>query len=500
MGSTNFGNQLISVQVLDPVVSSVVNRIADTVRRLGIYEGFYLTKINDSTVQVGIGQAEIQSGNAQVDGTRRQVGVNFQSVQNIAVSSVAPTIVLRYFFESTLNHFVDLLALASSTVEEDDIVLGEAIYAGSVLTGFNYATRSEVDTMDKFLKVEPLPSPAMKVIVRQGRVNYGVRNFDVLTQESLTFVAPSFFPRIDTLFVDVDGVVKVNTGVEALVPLAPGYQDRVVLAEVSLSVGQTQILVAHIKDVRNFISVGISFGGGISGQSLNFRMAVAGISGTTATVTAEQVSLKSSDNITLVVSNVNLSLNIDNPGANGLDVGVKANDTKYFVHVMFNPTANVIAGILSLSATSPTLPANFIYSEVFSMVRTNSSGQLLGARQFGRYYYWKTWVEIASGTPGNVWTAINVSSYHPSAISEISVGTTTVAGTGNRIGITNDNTVAIPNFSSDFFGGQLGSSKDASAGYESKWWEFEILTADMLFWRCSGQPGKIFLTGFIVTK
>jgi hypothetical protein len=64
-------------------------------------------------------------------------------------------------------------------------------------------------------------------------------------------------------------------------------------------------------------------------------------------------------------------------GAGGLDTGIPANDTWYFAWIIKNLTTSAIEGLLSLSSTSPTLPAGYTKKRLLGSVRRNGAGNFL---------------------------------------------------------------------------------------------------------------------------
>ncbi len=78
--------------------------------------------------------------------------------------------------------------------------------------------------------------------------------------------------------------------------------------------------------------------------------------------------------------NVDLSAS----GANGLDADSEAADTWYAVHLIGDSTeANATAGLLSLSATAPTLPSGYDKSRRIGWVRNNNSSNIISFIQIG---------------------------------------------------------------------------------------------------------------------
>ncbi len=248
----DIGSQIITLKFFDPVDSYVVNRLAKEVRRLGIYSGGYLTKVSDTSASLSPLTCEIGDGTYQVRGQT-------QSAVSVTVSTATPYIVLRWTYTASASiDYMDIVAVALGSIAANDVVVGKCVFAGSTLTGFDYTLRTNPLISYLFLRVEALETPAMKVKVRAGKVSYGNSNFDIVVQDSPTFTAPTSNSRIDLVQVDATGTVIVTQGVAAASPVAPSYDGKVTLAEVTLSVGQTTILQSNIKDVRGFVSMATS--------------------------------------------------------------------------------------------------------------------------------------------------------------------------------------------------------------------------------------------------
>lgn len=76
------------------------------------------------------------------------------------------------------------------------------------------------------------------------------------------------------------------------------------------------------------------------------------------------------DSIRLIL--VNLTLDLTQAGVNGLDTGSMAVDTTYWLWVIYNPTTNTTAGLISASFTLAglTLPSNYTYGRLVDFCRT----------------------------------------------------------------------------------------------------------------------------------
>ena len=89
---------------------------------------------------------------------------------------------------------------------------------------------------------------------------------------------------------------------------------------------------------------------------------------------------------------VNITIDITASGADGLDTGSEANAI-YYVHVIYNGTT--VAGLLSLSSTSPTMPSGYTYSGVSGFIR--NTGDIVDFKQYGNLYDYVAWNSIVSG-------------------------------------------------------------------------------------------------------
>lgn len=256
MGSTRYGDQVITIQYFDEVDSDVVNKLGQKVIQRGIYDGGYLTRVSDVSVSLSLFSCVI--GDAT-----NQVRVETFSVVTIAVSTATPYIVLRWAYAASASNWMDVLAVASGSIQTNDLIVGKCTFSGSVLIGFNYGDtsypRSTPTVSALFLKVEPTSPASMYMRVRAGRANFGSTNYDVADQLTPLITAPTSNSRIDLVYVGTDGTVGVVTGTAAASPSAPDYAGRMVLAEVTTIAGQTTIVATDIKDVRMMVGQAPNF-------------------------------------------------------------------------------------------------------------------------------------------------------------------------------------------------------------------------------------------------
>lgn len=125
---------------------------------------------------------------------------------------------------------------------------------------------------------------------------------------------------------------------------------------------QAKNLAARTKKLKEDIE-NIS-GGGFGGQYKNLVVTVSGV-GYQGTITADRLIVESGDFKAKVLRNINVAFNGSNVGINGIDSSNMSSGNWYCLYVIYNPITDSIASLISLSATSPTLPAG--YTE-FAMV------------------------------------------------------------------------------------------------------------------------------------
>lgn len=129
----------------------------------------------------------------------------------------------------------------------------------------------------------------------------------------------------------------------------------------------------------------------------NLKSSATGISSLVA-VTADAISvIDSAGKNSLLLNNVNITnINLATSGANGLDTGAAAVSTWYALWVIYNPTTDNVAGLLSLSAAAPTMPVGYTHKARVGWIRSDSTANKfpLSYTQAGRRVQYK----VASGS------------------------------------------------------------------------------------------------------
>jgi hypothetical protein len=114
-------------------------------------------------------------------------------------------------------------------------------------------------------------------------------------------------------------------------------------------------------------------------------------------LTADSVYVEDTSGIAYRLNTVSLTIDASVNGANGLDASGLSASKWYSVWVIYNPTTQTTAGLLSLSATAPTMPSGYTAKARAAWFPTNASSAFLRVRQAGR----KATYVIASGATGS---------------------------------------------------------------------------------------------------
>lgn len=85
----------------------------------------------------------------------------------------------------------------------------------------------------------------------------------------------------------------------------------------------------------------------------------------------------------LMVAPSNITVDIATSGVNGLDAGVEAASTWYYVWLIKDLNSNQVSGLISASSTIPTLPSGYSKKRLLGAVRNNTSSNFLNFQMCG---------------------------------------------------------------------------------------------------------------------
>jgi hypothetical protein len=171
-------------------------------------------------------------------------------------------------------------------------------------------------------------------------------------------------------------------------------------------------------------------------------------------ITASLLSVSGSGVGGALLTNVSVTINSATSGAGGLDTGSLANNTVYYEYVIAQAGGANPTGLMSLSATAPTLPSGYVMSaRVGGGAITDASSHFYRIKQAGdRAQYIVTSATntaglpvIASGaggTPGTpTFVAASIAAFVPATAQSVIAGVNCGSvGTGNHV-------ILVPNSS-----------------------------------------------------
>lgn len=237
---------------------------------------------------------------------------------------------------------------------------------------------------------------------------------------------------------------------------------------------------------------------GIQGAFKKLAGSATGLSAIT-TYSADEIIVESPANQYQTLRAVNITPSIALSGTNGLDTGTSVASTWYSVWVIWN--GSTAAGLLSLSATAPTMPAGYTHKARVGWIRTDGTANKypLGMTQAGNIVRYKispgtnvtATPVMAAGSAGSVtsgtYVAVGTSTFIPPTAQIISI--TMVSGGGSAaaaqsLGFGPTNTSVNPPPINSSSGGN-----NASMGSL-------ILESSNIYWAADTSGGRLLCTGW----
>lgn len=159
------------------------------------------------------------------------------------------------------------------------------------------------------------------------------------------------------------------------------------------------------------------------------NLVVTGTTNTQATVTADAMTVETTSGVAYRLSAVSVTCDITTSGAGGLDTGVETPSTWYSIWTIYAPSTGTTACLLSISTTSPTMPATYTAKARWGWVRNDGSSNFWRTIQRGNTAQIiigtnpTTLPTLSTGSTGNTgtptWTAIALANFVPSTASKI---------------------------------------------------------------------------------
>lgn len=191
------------------------------------------------------------------------------------------------------------------------------------------------------------------------------------------------------------------------------------------------------------------------------NLAVTVNSNTNVTVSASAVSVQNGSGDFINLNSVNATANIASSGAGGLDTGTEAASTWYYVFVIYDPTTQNVAALISVSASAPVMPSGYTYSRRVGAIRNDAASNLWRTSQKGAKAQVvvgsnPTTINVASsGANGSTsvptWVAVALGSFVPPTAGVVA-GTVYIydAGTNRAAMVAPDNSYGAISSSTNF--------------------------------------------------
>lgn len=280
MGSTNYGQQLITFQYNQPATSASFNRVHYKALPMGVYEGGELSKPEPTLNRVSISpgtfvfydptyteQTDDSVPEAFIEGIAVKITTT-SSITDIDISNSTPYITLSYTWQNVSGNYMEFNVKDFASIDTDkEIIIGRGCFVGGVLQDtFDYTRRSEPrfivnENHKDDLKVLPDETGGnpKAVYVNSGELvlNNKLVSWDGGYSSDFSDT-PSGQKRTDIVYLKEDGTLGTRLGTTAASdPQAPQYpNDGVVLAEIRREGDRTTVQGNEIYwvDFRNDVT------------------------------------------------------------------------------------------------------------------------------------------------------------------------------------------------------------------------------------------------------
>lgn len=236
MGSTNFGNQLLSFDFNQDATAKLFNNTSYGLLPNGIYSGFTLTKLSNTYVTISVGISYISDSSNNLG-----VRIETSEEQSIVVSNAKPYVILRFDWVDAANNYMDMLSIEYENILPDDLIVGRCVYdaAGTMMaTTFDYTRRTRFynykqKTESEYLKVSATEPITDQITVSSGVVNSSKGNLLISGGNyPIGGLTDTINGRYDLVYIDEDGNIEILEGIDSSSPIAPRYANRKVIAEI----------------------------------------------------------------------------------------------------------------------------------------------------------------------------------------------------------------------------------------------------------------------------
>jgi len=255
MSSINNGGQSLYFSYLEPATGKGFNKTVYKLLSRGIYSGGDLIRVTDSQIQV----------NPMIcffEDTVNEIGVKISSAAaaTVNLTPATPYIIGRFTWLDSDQNFMDFLSVGFSSIQNDDLVFGKALYSGAVLTSFDYNRKTwskyyynkNQDYYPPFMVVANEPYDTKVNIIKGGSAIVDGQYYTIADNtQSPSFVLPVTSGRIDVLTLNQNGQLEIIKGVDSASPVKPlvSYR-RFPLAYVQFPAAASTVVGTYIQYIN----------------------------------------------------------------------------------------------------------------------------------------------------------------------------------------------------------------------------------------------------------
>jgi hypothetical protein len=297
--SVNVGSQVMTWDYRQNASSSGFNRLYADIVPTGLYAGGKFERLNDTVISVKKMVVLIRSNEREFDKITVRIETTTDQDLSLATSiggsSCDPQnsyIVARFGWEDVESDFMEILAVRYSDdpdeyrpnyIQAKDIILGKVLFE-QVDTdwiirrthGFDYTRRQMVfiptgQIAFREYRVQTCEEDPAKIHVTGGN-SYGSKGF--ISTVGGNFPDDGIPPteaqgRNDLVYVNAEGMIKIELGVPAASPVTPLYGSRRVIGEICRGPNRTDIIGDEIVQINMFGQMGTVEAGDFSLKDLD---------------------------------------------------------------------------------------------------------------------------------------------------------------------------------------------------------------------------------------
>ena len=243
-------NQIITYDFRYEGTSDKFNKINYNLLPKGIYSGGVLSRTDSSSIQISKFVAFYIDSNNEI-GSR----IETNDPANLTVSESTPYIVLKFYYDPNGTRFGYFEATAYNDLESDSIIFGRCEYINSTLQStFDLTRRDEPyisKIKDEYLKFKVVSTEPFsnKVLVKGGSIT--TMNKVLTINDTLSpAISNTILGRIDLVYIDSNGNILIDEGVDSSSPITNDYSGKFVIAEISRGASKSYVTQEDITNIK----------------------------------------------------------------------------------------------------------------------------------------------------------------------------------------------------------------------------------------------------------